>query len=59
MYKMDSFALFTSNAWRKNGVEIIEYNGEIWINQGHLFKKNLIFQMFLTELSIILANFKK
>ena len=23
----------------KNGVEVIEYGGEIWINQGHLQKK--------------------
>ena len=33
MYKMDTFALFTAT---KNGVEAIEYGGEIWINQGHL-----------------------
>ena len=33
---MDSFALFTTNAWRKNDVEVIEYGGEIWINPGHL-----------------------
>ena len=36
MYKMDSFALFTANPWRKNDVEVIEYIGKIWINQGHL-----------------------
>ena len=35
MYKMDSFALFTAQAWRKNGVEAIEYDGDIWINLGH------------------------
>ena len=34
MYKMSTFALFTAEAWGKNGVEIIEYGGEIWINQG-------------------------
>ena len=39
MYKMDSFALFTANAWRKNDVEVIEYGGKIWINQGHLQEK--------------------
>ena len=36
MYKMDSFTLFTANAWRKNDVEVTEYGGKIWINQGHL-----------------------
>ena len=34
MYKMSTFALFTAEAWGKNGVEFIEYGGEIWINQG-------------------------
>ena len=29
MYKMNIFALFTANAWRKNDVEAIEYDGEI------------------------------
>ena len=32
---MDSFALFTANSWKKN-VEVIEYGGKIWINQGNL-----------------------
>ena len=36
---MNSFALLTTNAWRKNDVEVIEYGGEIWINQGHLQEK--------------------
>ena len=36
---MDSFALFTANAWRKNDVEAIEYSVKIWINQGHLEEK--------------------
>ena len=36
MCKMDSFALFTANSWRKNDVEVIEYGRNIWINQGHL-----------------------
>ena len=36
---MDSFTLFTANAWRKNDVEVIEYGGKIWINQGHLQEK--------------------
>ena len=39
MTKMDSFALFTANAWRKNGVEVIEYGGEIWITGVHLLEK--------------------
>ena len=39
MYKMDSFTLFTANAWRKNDVEVIEYGGKIRINQGHLQEK--------------------
>ena len=38
IYKMDSFTLFTANAWRKNDVEVIEYGGEIQINQGHLLE---------------------
>ena len=29
MYKMNTVALFTAKAWRKNGVEAIEYGGEI------------------------------
>ena len=36
---MNTFTLFTAKAWEKNGVEVIEYGGEIWINQGHLQKK--------------------
>ena len=36
---MDSFALFTANAWRKNDVEVIEYGGKIWIYHGHLQEK--------------------
>ena len=39
MYKMDSFALFTPNAWRENDAEVMEYGGKIWINQGHLQEK--------------------
>ena len=39
MYKIDIFALFNAKAWIKNGVEAIEYGGEIWINQGHLQEK--------------------
>ena len=31
----DSFALFTTNVWRKNDVENIEYGGKISRNQGH------------------------
>ena len=58
MYKIDPFALFTANAWRKKDVEDTECDGKIWINQTHL-KKNLVLQMLLTELSITLTNFKK
>ena len=36
---MDSFASFTANTWINNGAEVIEYGGEIWINQGHLQEK--------------------
>ena len=36
---MNTFALFTVKAWRKNGVEAIEYGDEIWINQEHLQEK--------------------
>ena len=39
MYKMDSFALFNINAWRKKDVELIAYGGKIWINQGYLQEK--------------------
>ena len=39
MYKMNTFVLFTVEAWKKNGVEAKEYGGEIWINQGHLQEK--------------------
>ena len=36
---MDVFPLFTAKAWSKNGVEAIEDDGEILINQGILEKK--------------------
>ena len=39
MYRLDSFALFTAKAWKKNDVEAIECSAEIWINQGHLQEK--------------------
>ena len=39
IYKMDSFAPLTGNAWRKSNIEAIEYSGKIWINQGHLKEK--------------------
>ena len=54
----DSFALFTAEAWRKKDVELIENGGKIWINEGHLQEKLGIAKL-LTELSIILTNFKK
>ena len=37
--KMNTFVLFTAEAWKKNDVEVIEYGGKIWINQKHLEKK--------------------
>ena len=52
---MNTFALFTAEAWEKNDVEVMKYGSEIWINQKH-FEKNLILQILLTELSIILQN---
>ena len=39
MYKVNTFVLFTAEAWGKNDVEAIEYGGEIRINQGHLQEK--------------------
>ena len=36
---MNIFTLFTAKSCEKNGVEVIEYGGEIWINQVHLQKK--------------------
>ena len=52
---MNTFALFTAEAWEKNDVEVMKYGSEIWINQKH-FQKNLILQILLTERSIILQN---
>ena len=37
--KMNTFSLFTAEAWKKNDVEVIEHGGEIWINQKYLEKK--------------------
>ena len=37
---MNTFLIFTAEAWKKNHVEVIEYGGEIWINEKHLEKKN-------------------
>ena len=31
---MNTFTLFTEKPWKKNCVEVIEYDGEIRINQG-------------------------
>ena len=39
MCKMNTFTLFIAEAWGKNGVEAIEYDREMWINQGHLQAK--------------------
>ena len=38
MYKMNVFTLLTARTWKKNDVEVIEYDGKIWINQGELGK---------------------
>ena len=43
----------------KNDVEVLEYGGEIWINQKKTLKENLILQILLTELNIILHDLKK
>ena len=37
MYKMNTYTHCKST--EKNGVEAIEYGGEIWINQGDLQEK--------------------
>ena len=58
MYKMDLFALFTANAWRKNDVEVIENGGEIWINQKSL-EKSLVLHLLPIEISINLTNLKQ
>ena len=36
---MDTFALFTAKAWGKNGVETIEYAGEICTKKKNNLKK--------------------
>ena len=36
---MNTFALFTAEAWKKNDVEVMEYGREIRIDQKHLEKK--------------------
>ena len=36
---MNTSALFTAEAWKKNDVEVIEYGSEIWINKKRLEKK--------------------
>ena len=41
MYKMISFPLFTTNSWRKNNFEVIEYGGKIWINPGRNLQEEL------------------
>ena len=32
-------SIFTANGWGKNDVEVIEYGGKIWINQGNFQEK--------------------
>ena len=36
---MNTFILFTAEAWKKHDVEVIEYGSEIWVNQKHPEKK--------------------
>ena len=57
MYKMNTFALFTAEAWKKNEVEVIEYGGEIWINQKHLDIANIAdrIQYYFSEFKNTLA----
>ena len=43
---------------KKNDVQVVEYGGEIWINQKRLKKKNLVMQILLPELNTILHNLK-
>ena len=38
---MNTFALFTAEAWKRNDIEVIEYGGEIWINQNTLKKPDI------------------
>ena len=42
----------------KNDIGVVEYGNEIWTNQKYL-EETLILQVLLTELNIILQNFKK
>ena len=42
----------------KNGVEVIEYAGQVWINQKNLEKKNLVLHIYLIKLNIIPQNLK-
>ena len=57
---MDTFALFTKEAWKKMVLKFIEYGGEISIKQKNLQEKHYVEkQILLTELSIILQSLKK
>ena len=58
MYKMDTFAVFTTEAWNKNDVEVIEYGSEIWINQKHL-DKNLYIVDIADRTQYYYSEFKK
>ena len=40
MYKINTFSLFTAEAW-KNDVEVIKYGDEIWINKKRLGIENI------------------
>ena len=43
----------------KNGVEVIEYAGQVWINQkNHEKKTNLVLHIYLIKLNIIPQNLK-
>ena len=39
IYKMNTFALFTAEEWKKMMLKLQNMDGEIWINQKHLEKK--------------------
>ena len=59
MYKMsDSFALFTAEAWKKNDVKVIEYGGEIQINQKN-FEENLYIANIAARTQYYSSKFEK
>ena len=58
MYKIHTFTPFTAKAQRKNGVEAIEYGGEIWVNQKH-FEKELNIANITDRTQYYSSEFKK